>query len=77
MFLLHACFLLQIEKEQVDSFKTGQAIPSCQLTAVWTKQNKPSLVFHKVELTGAKEPFNFLNMKLADSESMSRTGITT
>ena len=76
-FWLHACFLLQIEKERVDSFKMGRAIPSCQLTAVWTKQNKPSLVIHKLSLEGAKEPFTFLNVVLADSGSMSQAGITT
>ena len=60
----------------MDNFKTGQVIPSCQLTAVWTKQDKPSPLIYQVTLDGAKEPFTFINMVLADFDSISQAGTT-
>ena len=48
----------------MDSFKPGQRIPSCQLTAGWTKENKPSQLIYKVTLEGAKEPSNFFHIVL-------------
>ena len=50
---------LQITKEDVDSFKTGQEISSCQLTAIWTTQNEPSQLIHKIPLKGTKKPSFF------------------
>ena len=47
---------LQISKEQVDSyrFETEWRIPSCQMTAVCTTQNRPSRLIHKMMLKGTK-----------------------
>ena len=57
--------LHQITKEKVDSFEAGWEIPSCQLTAKWTKQGKqPSQLKQKVTLKGAKEPNNYFYIKL-------------
>ena len=67
---------LQITKEAVDSYKTGQRIPSCQLTAEWTKQSKPLQSTHQVTLEGAKEPYNYLFIVL-DCDSISPAGITS
>ena len=55
---------LKITKEQVDSFKPRRRIPSCQLTAEWTKESKPSRLIHQVLLKGAKEPSNYLRIVL-------------
>ena len=53
--------LIQITKEDVDRFETlEQEIPSCQVTAEWTKQDKkPSQFTYKVILEGAKAPDNY------------------
>ena len=55
---------MQITKEYVDSFETGQEIPSCQIRAEWTKQGKPSTLTQKVILNGAKEPNNYFCIEL-------------
>ena len=64
---------LQIIKEDVDSYNTGQRIPSCQLTAEWTNQSKPLRSTHQVTLKGAKEPYNYLCIVL-DCDSISQAG---
>ena len=57
--------LIQIAKEYVDSFETGQEIPSCQIRAEWTKkQGKPSTFTCKVTLKGAREPNNYFCIEL-------------
>ena len=56
--------LLQTTKEDVDNFETRKGIPSCQLTAVWTKQSKPSQLIYQVTLEGAKEPSNYFSIIL-------------
>ena len=56
--------LTQITKQQVDSFDTGQRIPSCELTAEWTKQTKPLPLNFQVTLKGAREPFNYFTIVL-------------
>ena len=57
--------LVQITKENVDSFETGQDIPYCQIRADWTnKHGKPSQVTHKVTLKGAREPNNYFYIEL-------------
>lgn len=61
---------LQITKKEVDSFNQGRRIPSCQLTAEWTKPSKPSRLVHKVTLKGAKGPSNYFRIVL-DSNSVS------
>jgi len=50
----------QITKRQVDEFVPGRLVPSCQLYAKLTGQQEQSVeLVHRVELLGAKEPFNF------------------
>ena len=56
----------------MDSFETGQEIPSCQIRAEWTKQGKPSQLTHEVILKGAKEPNNYFYIEL-DSTSPGTT----
>ena len=56
--------VLQITKEEVDSFKPKQRIPSCQLTAGWTKENKPSQLVYKVTLEGVRVPSNYFHIVL-------------
>ena len=56
--------LVQITKEDVDSFEAGQEIPCCQLTAVWTKQGDPSHLRQKVTLVGATATNNYFNIVL-------------
>ena len=66
--------LVQITKEDVDNFETGQAIPSCHLTAVWTKQGEqPSHLRQKVTLVGATATNNYFNIVL-DSTRPDTTG---
>ena len=57
--------LLQITKKIVDSFgASGQKIPSCQIRAEWTNQDKPSTLAHLVTLKGAKKPNNYFYIEL-------------
>ena len=51
--------------------ETGQ-IPSCQLTAVWTKESKPPVLVHQVTLKGAKESSNFFSIVLDCDSGMYR-----
>ena len=44
----------------MDSYEIGHAIPHCELTAEWTKQDKQlSCLKQKVILKGAKTPYNY------------------
>ena len=55
----------QITREDVDQFKEGQWIPECQLVVQWEKENqRPVQLRHKVVLTGAKAPYNYINLIL-------------
>ena len=54
----------QITREQVDDFKPGCRIPSCQLKVKWTSTEEPTDLIHTVKLLGAKEPFNFFSIAL-------------
>ena len=65
---------LQITKKAVDSYRTGQRIPSCQLRAEWTKQSKPLQLTYHVTLEGAKKPYNCLCIVL-DCDLISPAGI--
>ena len=60
-------------KEDVDNFETRKGIPSCQLTAVWTKQSKPSQLIHEITLEGAKKPSNYFCIVL-DPDSTTKYG---
>ena len=59
-----SCMFIQITKKQVDSFTPSREIPSCQLTAEWIGDSRPSRLIHKVTLEGAKEPSNFFRIVL-------------
>ena len=51
-------------RRQVDQFAPGQWVPSCQLYVKWTgQQEQPVELVHRVELLGAKEPFNFFSIR--------------
>ena len=50
--------LTQITKQQVDSFRPGQAIPSYILRAEWTEQSKQVELLCTMALSGAKKPSN-------------------
>ena len=52
---------VQIEKKDVDDYKHGQLIPSCQLLAV-VDQNTTGPLQHTITLTGAKPPCNAFNI---------------
>ena len=56
--------LVQITKEDVDSFETGREIPSCQIRAEWIKQGEPSQLRQKVNLIGAQKPYDYFNIML-------------
>ena len=57
--------LVQITKEDVDTYEAGHKIPSCQLTAEWTKQGEqPSRLRQRVTLIGANKPDNYFNIVL-------------
>jgi len=50
-------------KHQVDRFVSGRLVPSCQLHVKWTGQ-QPVELLHRVQLLGAKDPFNFFCIQL-------------
>ena len=54
-------FVLQIRKVQVDSFHPGRRIPSCDL--VMKRHSGADVEFFRVELEGAKEPFNYFSLE--------------
>ena len=65
--LLSCCSitLLQIEKEDVDSYDPGTWIPKCQLSAVYlSDQQKISFLQHRVNLVGAKKPHTMITIEL-------------
>ena len=50
-------YTLQIKKIEVDTFKKGKRIPSCQLVAR-CEMERPTTLKHLVTLSGAKDPHN-------------------
>jgi len=53
-------FVKQITKNQVDRFVPGCRVPSCQLYVQWSgQQQQPMELVHRVDLLGAKQPYNF------------------
>ena len=52
---VHIILQLQIEKKEVDNFKPGKRIPSCQLIAE-CETEQPADLKHSVKLSGAKDP---------------------
>ena len=58
-------YFQQITKQQVDKFVPGRQVPSCQLHVEWNGQQKqPAQLAHRVELIGARNPFNFFLISL-------------
>ena len=66
---------MQIAKADVDSFKPGQWLPSCQLELKWSGEGRATYLSHLVELQGAKKPHNFFRLILC-CESTSEGNIT-
>ena len=64
--LLLFIILLQITKQEVDSFKPGQQIPTCQLLVEWTENEtvRPVNLTFTVDLKGASEPINYFRIDL-------------
>ena len=54
---------IQVKKSQVDNYRGGQRVPHCQLRLQWKGGEQPVVLCHKLELVGAKEPFNFLTIE--------------
>ena len=48
---------LQIERMEVDTFKKGKRIPSCQLIAE-CETKRPTTLKHVVTLSGVEDPYN-------------------
>ena len=55
----------QIFRKDADEFEPGQWIPECQLVVQWERKDQtPVPLRHKVDLIGAKAPFNFIYLIL-------------
>ena len=55
----------QISKKDADQFEPGQWIPECQLIVQWEKKDqRPVQLMQKVNLIGAKAPYNFIHLTL-------------
>ena len=56
------CWLcvVQVTKQQVDTFESGKQLPNCQLRLDWIGNEHPTVLCYRVALNGAKEPFNFI-----------------
>ena len=60
MFCYLSVLLCQITKRQVDQFVPGRQVPCCLLSVKWIgQQEQPVELVHRVQLLGAKEPFDF------------------
>ena len=60
----------QISRSDVDQCEPGKWIPECQLRVQWEKDDqKPVRLKHKVELIGAKEPYDFIHLFLNPGNS--------
>ena len=49
----------------MDNFKTGRRIPTCQLKLEWIKEKNPVNLDYRLNLLGAKEPFNFMYFSIS------------
>lgn len=55
----------QIFRKNADQFEPGQLIPECQLIVEWEKEDqRPVRLRHRVDLIGAKPPYNFIHLTL-------------
>ena len=65
----------QIFRSDVDQCEPGQWIPQCQLDVQWEKEDghqKPVRLVHKVNLIGAKAPYNFIHLNMNPGNSNTR-----
>ena len=57
----------QISRRDVNDYKPGQWIPECELLVEWDpeqKDKKPVPLRHRVNLIGARVPYNYFNLNL-------------
>ena len=66
-------FVFQILKVQVDSFNPGRRIPSCDL--VINRHLGSKVEYFRVELEGAKEPFNYFSLECLPGNSHKLCGM--
>ena len=55
--MIFVLYTLQIKRTEIDTFKKGKRIPSCQLIAE-CETEQPTTLKHLVTLHGAKNPYN-------------------
>ena len=55
--------ILQVTKDQVDTFEPGKLVPRCQLRLDWVGNAQPTDLCYQVPLNGAKEPFTFITIE--------------
>ena len=84
----HTVYLItpQVSKKQVDNFKPGRRIPSCQLRAEIPTKYRESIptkyresiptLFHRVKLQGAKDPCNEINIILDTKSAVSSRSLS-
>ena len=53
---------MQIKKQDVDDYKSGQGIPSCHLLARVVDQSTTEPLQHTITLDGAEPPHNEFNI---------------
>ena len=63
---LHFLYPHHILREYVDDFVPGTCIPpKCELLVEWDyKDKEPVRLRYKINLIGAREPYNFYNLSL-------------
>ena len=59
---MFVAYIVQITKEDVDDYRPGQGIPSCQLLARIVDQNTTEPLQHTITLNGAKPPNTFFTL---------------
>ena len=63
-FIFNIVIKFQIEKKEVDSFKEGKRIPSCQLMVKCDSEQVTDLELQPVNLKGAREPYNIFTINI-------------
>ena len=67
----------QIEKREVDSFKEGKRIPSCQLMVKCDSEQVTDLELQPVNLKGAREPYNIFTINIIGTITYLHTQVCT
>ena len=49
----------------MDNFKAGRRIPTCQLKVVCTQKENPVDLDYKLNLLGARKPYNFMYFSIS------------